>query len=99
MTQLTNASQSGLDEFNPFSESSQLVRVCLHWVSWPWFQQSKGSLGGCSLNEGGEKKTKRHSQLISPWMLCAWQAASQRALKLLAGALCSSGTVSPSKAV
>lgn len=27
MTQLTNTSQSGLDEFNPFSESSQLVRV------------------------------------------------------------------------
>lgn len=27
MTQLTNASQSGLDEFNPFSESSQLVCV------------------------------------------------------------------------
>lgn len=30
VTQLTNASQSGLDEFNPFSESSQLVRaMCL----------------------------------------------------------------------
>lgn len=58
MTQLTNASQSGLDEFNPFSESSQLVRVCLHWVSWPWFQQSKGSLDGCSLNEGGGKKNQ-----------------------------------------
>lgn len=27
MTQLTNTSQSGLDEFNPFSESSQLVRA------------------------------------------------------------------------
>uniref|UniRef100_A0A8C0VPJ1 Secretory carrier-associated membrane protein n=1 Tax=Cyanistes caeruleus TaxID=156563 RepID=A0A8C0VPJ1_CYACU len=30
VTQLTNTSQSGLDEFNPFSESSQLVRAtCL----------------------------------------------------------------------
>lgn len=30
VTQLTNTSQSGLDEFNPFSESSQLVcAMCL----------------------------------------------------------------------
>ncbi|KFR16522.1 Secretory carrier-associated membrane protein 2, partial [Opisthocomus hoazin] len=35
VTQLTNTSQSGLDEFNPFSESSQLVRavcLCARWL-------------------------------------------------------------------
>uniref|UniRef100_A0A663MBJ0 Uncharacterized protein n=1 Tax=Athene cunicularia TaxID=194338 RepID=A0A663MBJ0_ATHCN len=30
VTQLTNTSQSGLDEFNPFSESSQLVSLSSH---------------------------------------------------------------------
>lgn len=50
VTQLTNTSQSGLDEFNPFSESSQLVRamyLCTRYLG-GGFSSVEGLLAGAA---------------------------------------------------
>lgn len=79
MTQLTSTSQSGLDEFNPFSESSQLVRVAV-----PRVMEVPGGLWGTLKPGNGIKGDKNpvgippgFSRARSPWAPLPWMLGSE----------------------